>query len=645
MVNKIKTFFKFKKNTIARKLILFIILFSSAITLLGTSFQLYLEYQRDLSSVKKSIRQIERSYLDTIIETLWVSNYRFLEIQLEGILRMSDIEHLEIRHNGQQIIAAGKTDSTKVISASYPLNREYRGQKMTLGTLIVTASTAGVYGRLLDRVIVTMGTQAVKTFLVVLFMFSVFYYLVGRHLLTLTDYSQNLSSDNLNEPLQLKGRSNQKEQWDEFDHLIFAFNAMRNNLMQSFADLHQSNLRLQDEISDRKATEQALSASEKRFKELSQEFQAVLDGIPDSLLLRDRDYRIIWTNKGAAQLFNRGNADLSGTFCFALWCRSDEPCEDCPGDVCFRDGSVQSGYCETADGRLWEKSFFPIENPRGEVEKIIEWSRDITEQHRLAEETLRAGRLAAVGELATGVAHEINNPNSLVLINAPLLKRAWNEIRPIVESYYREHENLPLAGLSYDEFVREAPFLFDEMYEGAQRIKRIVDDLKDFVRRDRSGDHEPIDVNEVVRTAVRLSSNSIKKATNHFSLSCADVLPQSPGNFQQIEQVIVNLLLNACQALTDRERKVSVTTCFDQKNRHNCIRIADEGCGIKRENLDKITDPFFTTKREQGGTGLGLSVSSRIVIEHNGVLNFISAPGKGTIVEFELPTIDEEGLE
>ena len=166
--------------------------------------------------------------------------------------------------------------------------------------------------------------------------------------------------------------------------------------------------------------------------------------------------------------------------------------------------------------------------------------------------------------------------------------------------------------------------MLDEMLEGARRIKRIVEDLKDFARRDDTAVKEPLDLNAVVQAAVRLVEPTLRKATNRFKARYADGLPKVLGNAQRIEQVVINLILNACQALPDPDRGVFLETRYDPETGACELRVRDEGVGIAAEHLPRLTDPFFTTKRESGGTGLGLSVSAGIVKEHGGALSFDS---------------------
>ena len=177
------------------------------------------------------------------------------------------------------------------------------------------------------------------------------------------------------------------------------------------------------------------------------------------------------------------------------------------------------------------------------------------------------------------------------------------------------------------------------MQGGANRIKRIVEDLKDFARKDTSSLDEMVDINTVVQTTVRLLDNTIKKTTAHFHTSYMEDPPPVRGNSQRIEQVAVNLILNACQALEGPEQGIHLSTSFDREQNTVMLMIEDEGVGISPENLAHVTDPFFTTKRESGGTGLGLSVTAGIVKDHHGKLEFRSALGEGTTAILTLPAM------
>ena len=245
--------------------------------------------------------------------------------------------------------------------------------------------------------------------------------------------------------------------------------------------------------------------------------------------------------------------------------------------------------------------------------------------------------MVALGTLVSGVAHEINNPNNFIMLNTPVLKEAWRDAYPILEKFYTENGDFLMAGMPYSEMREKAVALFSGISDGSLRIKRIVDDLKNYVRDDAGDLDQWVDLNKVLKSTISLVANMIDKTTNRFEITYGHDLPELRGNFQRLEQVMVNLIQNACQALPDKERGISVATIWDQKQSQLVVTIKDEGMGIERDILPHITDPFFTTKFDSGGVGLGLSVSSMIIEEHGGTLSFTSVPGSGTSAHVRLP--------
>jgi PAS domain S-box-containing protein len=271
-------------------------------------------------------------------------------------------------------------------------------------------------------------------------------------------------------------------------------------------------------------------------------------------------------------------------------------------------------------------------------------ARDISERKKAEEQAklhqqqlMHASKMVALGTLVSGVAHEVNNPNNFIMLNSPILKEAWENAMPILEKYYEENGDFILGGMKYTEMRANIPTLFTGISDGAKRIKQIVADLKNYVRDNTADLTQLVDINEVLKSAVSLLSNMIKKSTNQFSIEYGKNLALLRGNFQRLEQVMINLIQNACQALPDAQKGIHISVQLIEENSAIVIKVCDEGMGIAPETLLNITDPFFTTKHESGGVGLGLSISSKIVEEHGGTLNFESEIGRGTTVVIKLP--------
>lgn len=281
--------------------------------------------------------------------------------------------------------------------------------------------------------------------------------------------------------------------------------------------------------------------------------------------------------------------------------------------------------------------------------RTADLTREIVERRHAEEELrlnqqqlLQADKMAALGVLVSGVAHEINNPTGLILLEVPTLKRFHADAAKVLERYYLDNGDFTCGGLPYSRMREEIPRSLEKLQDAGKRIKRIVDDLKDFARQGDSACNEIVDLNSVAQASVRLVEPTIRKSTTCFTADYGAHIPAVRGNAQRIEQVMVNLILNACQALPDPTRFIQLATGHDSVSGTVSFRLRDEGSGISPEHLARLTDPFFTTKRDMGGTGLGLSVSAGIVKEHGGTLEFDSTPGRGTIVTMTLPTDREE---
>lgn len=292
---------------------------------------------------------------------------------------------------------------------------------------------------------------------------------------------------------------------------------------------------------------------------------------------------------------------------------------------------------------LWSRSL-----AREVAHRTASLAREVRERERAVEELrlhqqqlVQADKLAALGVLVAGVAHEVNNPAGYILLNMPILKAAFEDAREVLDERFGEQGDFPVAGIPWSRMRDEIPLMLDEMLAGGRRIKHIVQDLKDFARREDEPRLAPTDLNAVARAAVRLVEAKIRGATDRFELSLGDELPPVRANAQRIEQVVVNLLVNACEALPDSDRRLRLSTRHDRAGGVVLLEVEDEGVGIRPEDLPRVTEPFFTTRRTSGGTGLGLSVSAGIVKEHGGTLELRSTLGEGTTATLALPGASE----
>jgi PAS domain S-box-containing protein len=271
-------------------------------------------------------------------------------------------------------------------------------------------------------------------------------------------------------------------------------------------------------------------------------------------------------------------------------------------------------------------------------------ARDITEKKKIEAQTkmqqeqlMQTDKMISLGTLVSGVAHEINNPISSVMLNIQVFDKLWRAVQPILDRHYELNGHLEVGTMEYPQLRERMPRLLLYSQEGVERVKRIVGDLKDFSGQKPSDHRETVNLNQVVEKAIGLISSLIKKATSNFQVVYAENLPNIQGNSQRLGQVIINLVVNACQALTDNSQSLCVTTGYIEESEEIFLEVRDSGAGMSAEVLARIKDPFFTTKRDSSGTGLGLSISDTIIRNHGGWLDFSSEPQKGTTATILLP--------
>lgn len=291
-----------------------------------------------------------------------------------------------------------------------------------------------------------------------------------------------------------------------------------------------------------------------------------------------------------------------------------------------------------------DQTITPVFHHANNISYFIFVEQDITDKKKTEEKNkiqreqlIQADKMIALGTLVSGVAHEINNPNNFIMLNTPILKKSWKDLKSKLDQYYEEFGDFKVSGMFYSKFREHYERMCDNIMEGSRRIQKIVEDLKRFSRKNVDEVFEPINVNEVIKSASNLVGNLIKKSTDYFSLDLDESIPMISANFQYLEQILINFITNACQSLSSKEKGVIISSGKDETGESIIISVIDEGKGIKENDLARITDPFFTTKREAGGTGLGLSVSSKIIKDLGGKLNFRSEINKGTTAEIIIP--------
>ncbi len=257
--------------------------------------------------------------------------------------------------------------------------------------------------------------------------------------------------------------------------------------------------------------------------------------------------------------------------------------------------------------------------------------KEMEERKQMEYQIIQSEKLASLGFLVSGIAHEINNPNNFITFNIPILRDYLKELIPIIDAYFRERTDFELFGMPYNEFRQDLFKIMDNMEHGSSRINATVSGLREFVRKKNSVELKSIDLRQVIEKGVSLCRSKINRLVKSFEINVPDDLPSIISDPEFIEQILITLLINAAQA-TDKEDswiKLNVS-CENSRRDRLIIEISDNGCGMDSETQRKIFDPFFTTKSPGSGTGLGLSVSHTLVQSIRGRIEVESEPGQGS---------------
>lgn len=383
--------------------------------------------------------------------------------------------------------------------------------------------------------------------------------------------------------------------------------------------LSRINEQLRDEIIERKKAWEALRKSENNYRRLSEDFSTLLDAIADNIVLLSTDLKVVWMNKSATSMFDKKNIELKGQYCYELCCGISSPCGDCPAIKSLSTGKEESVQILSPRGKIWDIRAFPVRDPQGIIRNIIEVAREITEAIKLQAEAIRVKHLASLGEIAAGVAHEINNPVNNIINYAQIL----------VDEYEKENKDDDIA---------------KRIIKDGGRIATIVKSLLSFARVRREG-KSIVSLNEIFLDMLALTDAQLRKEGISLKMNVSSVMPDIFANPQEIQQVFLNIISNSRFALNtkylsiDKDKVLEIRceeitfdgTPFVQ------ITFYDTGIGIPYNIIEEIINPFFSTKPHGLGTGLGLSISHRIITDHGGKLTVESEEGRFTKVTILLP--------
>lgn len=343
--------------------------------------------------------------------------------------------------------------------------------------------------------------------------------------------------------------------------------------------------------------------------------QSVFDGIPDVMVLMDRNMVIRMANRAYLQRHGYTLEQAIGRKCLAL----DGGCDCSLAGTRLSDAMATRRQTReevtTEKGEIFRVYYYPILDESGEIWGILRYAKEITLEKQVESRIQQTEKMAALGQLAAGVAHEINNPLGIIRCYTDLLRRQL------------QHREQSLQDLEIIE-------------KQAGNCLRIVSDLLNFSR-SRKAAPVSVDVNQAVAEVVQMVQQQFEKKGTVIRTELEAALPETDLELDRIKQVFLNLMMNAHQALDGRSGRIVISTAFVPESASIAVAVGDDGPGIPPEIVARIFDPFFSTKQTGEGTGLGLSVSYGIVKEHGGEIEVRSNPGKWTEFVVILPVRHE----
>jgi len=608
---------KHLQSKISKVLVLYIVLFSSVVTLILTAIQLRLDYNEGINVIYQRVEQVRLTNIDSITQSLWTLDSSSIQIQLDGLSRINDIIFVKITDKDNKLIAAAGSVNTKnIITANIQLTQKYRGRNTPLGTLTIIATKENLYQQLISTIIVILISQAIKTFLVSLFILIIFYYLVTRHLEKISQHSAKLKFSSKPDLLTLNRDTSAASHNDELASVVNSINKMSSNMYSTYKDL----LLNQNALAEREA-----------------QFSSIFNAISDAIFFANSDRKIIQVNPAFMRLFGYSLEEIKGHTTKMLYASPNE--YDNQREKLYHSELHNTSLFKVEYKRKEGSTFIgetmgtPVSLPDGTQIGFIGIVRDISkrllaeiEERQLQTQLQQSQKIEAIGQLTGGIAHDFNNIlNSILgyseLSMMSIKKSGDNDLKSYLEQ-------ITIAG---------------------ERARDLVAQMLSFSRSN-PGEPQLIKLPKLIKEVISLLRPTIPSSIKLVT-EIDELVPPVLMDNTQMHQILMNLCINARDAMGGNGTitiKLSYIQNIDKicssckkafKGKYIKLTVEDTGSGIQPELIDKIFDPFMSTKDVGKGTGMGLSVVHGILHKHDSHIFVKSTPNRGTQFHIYIPPI------
>ena len=638
------------RNGLSYRLLSYILVCSTVLAMIITVLQLAWDYRKDVAVIEDSIGQIEASFLQPIAASLWNLDEEQVKVQIEGIMNLPNMQFVMVKEMLGNSEVPLLTQGTE--RESYDISREfnltYQGE--IVGKLFVAASLEQIYQRLIEKSVLIMVSQTIKTLVVSFCILIIIYYLVVRHLNRIASYAQKFNLDRLDMELELEGRPQPRKKPDELDTLVATLNQMRTRLRDELVARHQAAEQLQQER-DFSATlinsaNMVICCMEPDLTIASINPAAILlTGYHQQELLQHNWLDLFVSPTQREELNNILAAE--GSLADQEVIMHDQQAHELVLQwtfVPFYDGpnlkyQIGFGY-DITQLKTVEREIIQLnEQLEGKVE---ERTRSLSEANnqlgkayddlKQAQQTLvESEKMASLGSLVAGVAHEINTPIGISVTASSYLQERVADFKSHIDSKQLSRSYLNEFTVNLDESMQL-------LQSNLRRASELIASFKQVAVDQSSEARYNFSLADNLHQVVVSLGHKLKKSQCEVDIQCDPKLSifSFPGSFTQIYS---NLILNSINHGFDNwDKPKKITIKVEQQGEELFIDYSDNGRGIPPEILPRIFDPFVTSKRGQGGSGLGTHIIYNLVVQLlKGRISCASEPGLGAQFHIRLP--------
>jgi len=599
-----KLTFKGKRHSIARRLLVAVVLMSSAITILTSAYQLYGNYQRYVEELEVRLIEIEKIHLKNLSKRLWTADITLLKTNLKELSILPDIQYMDIYENKILIASIGSKNESNSLTKTFPMTYLYKGKQIRIGTLTVQATLNNADQQVIEQVIDILVSNAIKTFILAGFILFIFNRLITRHLKTMADFAVNLNISKLDSQLTLDRKPKPDTHDDELEILVKAFTAMQKNLATSIKSLKDSESHYRQLVESTTAIPWELDLLTWNFTYIGPQAVAVL-GYP----VQDWYKEKFWEGH-----IHPDDAQSAFTFCTNA-------------TKAGKDYSFEYRMVTKSEKIIWIKDDVKIIYKNSKAVGLQGYMFDITKQKLNEIElekyhdklelliTERTKELVASNKELEAFSYSVSHD-----LRAPL--RGIDGFSQILLEDYKD--SLDETAVDYLYRIRKS----------AQVMGQIINDLLLLSRVTRQEIKlATINVSSLASKSInRLRENNDRKINVSIE---DDLTTRADENLMSI--IIENLISNAWK-YTSKKTQATIEIGSILKNNKNYFYIKDNGVGFNIEFVDKIFQPFqrLHSSKEFEGTGIGLATVARVIHKHGGDIFAESEPDKGATFYFNL---------